>query len=267
MINLGIIGFGKMAKGLLTGFLKTEWVNAKGVCIYEKDPNRVQYAQQEYGFFSISLQELCEKSQVIMVCVKPQNIQDLLLEVKKYQTNNPFWISILAGTTIDTYQRMLGQEIQIMRVMPNMGAVIQESMSALTFSETVTSDNKQIGEALFSSVGQMIEVEEKVLDIVTGISGSGPGFLARIAHDIAQVGEKLGLTYAQSLQCISQTMVGTGKLLLKEDPKELMAAITSPKGTTEAGFDAFDASSLDADIQSVILSAVNRAKALSKGAS
>ena len=148
--------------------------------------------------------------------------------------------------------------------MPNTPCMIQSGMTGITFNNHVDAEKQDWITRLFSTMGQVSIVSESELDIVTGISGSGPAFLYEIADIIAEVGREQGLNDELSLKLIAQTMVGAGQLLLEsaKSPNELINEVCSPGGTTITGLTAFRESRAKDGIRTMVSAAIERARAL-----
>jgi pyrroline-5-carboxylate reductase len=146
-----------------------------------------------------------------------------------------------------------------------MPCLIQAGMTGISYNDATLPDQKEWVQALFSSLGDVAVVPETDIDIITGISGSGPGFLYEIAYSIAQVGKSHGLSDELSLKLIAQTMIGSGKMLLTSNkgPHTLIKEVCSPGGTTITGLTAFRQSNAHEGIQAMVNAAIRRAKELS----
>jgi len=264
--QLGFVGFGKMAEALWQGFLGAGLVDTEHVSFTETLESRRDYITEKYKLKSLSLNELTQACDVILFCVKPQQIREILEEILVPSGKKIFFLSILAGVPIAFFTRYLGDSTAFLRVMPNTPVVTGHGMTALTFNSEVNPSDRELARALFSSVGQVLELEESTLDAVTGISGSGPAFLYRLADAIAQVGENEGLSYQQAMQLVAQTFIGSGAMLLEsgETSDDLISAVASPQGTTEAGLSVMDASKIRLEIRSVFQKAIDRSKEITK---
>jgi pyrroline-5-carboxylate reductase len=265
--QVGFIGFGKMAQALWKGISANKLVAPEDVYIFEKNKDVERNALQTWGVKTGSLQTISEHCNIILFCIKPQQLSDLMGQFPDANLDNICFVSILAGTTAQTFESHLGENIQLVRVMPNTPALVGEGMSALYFNAQVNSTYKAFVTHIFEGLGKAIQVKNETdLDVVTGISGSGPAFIYRIAKAIADCGENQGLGYEDALVLISQTLVGAGKMLLESgrSPQELISDVSSPNGTTVAGLSSFDQTQIDNDIQNVIMSAINRSRELSK---
>jgi pyrroline-5-carboxylate reductase len=254
--SIAFIGFGKMAEGIYRGLLSSSLV--EDVVFVEQLESRRKEIVNEFGLRAIKLTDVINFS-IIIVCIKPQQIKELL-EGFKNSAHSSLWISILAGTPLSTYENYLGKGAACIRVMPNLAVTVCEGMSALACSRGVSESQKEDAVTIFSSVGRALFVPEEWLDIVTGISGSGPAFCYHLADAIAKVGEEKGMDYKTALVLIAQTMVGAGKMLLESNKKPLMLSkeVTSPGGTTAAGLEIFEKSNIGEKLQEVILAAIHR---------
>ena len=265
--TLGFVGMGKMAAAMLEGIVASGLFLPSQIGFYELNAARRDEISASSKIIFYDVEALIAQSDILLFCVKPQNIRELLASFPKIDLSQKLLISILAGTPIAVFEQQLGTHVQVLRVMPNTPALLQAGMSALTFNANVSPEFRKTGYAVFNCLGRSVEVDESDMDVVTGISGSGPAFLYRLAHDIAKTGEQEGVDYTKSLTLIAQTMIGAGRMLLdsQKTPLELISDVSSPNGTTVAGLQAFDQSRIDTDIQSVILAAVHRSRELSKG--
>ena len=264
--KFGILGFGKMGQAIWKGIQKKDLIKTEHVSICETSSQTHPLIQQLLGTAPVSLQELIETSNICLVCIKPQHIKELLNEIKSFNYKQTKFISILAGTPISCFQDYLGTSTEIIRVMPNTPTLVNEGMSVLSKSNTVSDAFMSFCVHLFEGIGKVDIVDEQCLDIVTGISGSGPAFFYHIARSMALTGEEKGLSQEQSLRLVAQTMIGAGKMLLESgsSPEDLIKAVSSPGGTTLAGLDVLYKSSVDKDLKQVILAAYKRSKELSE---
>ncbi|RAP34325.1 pyrroline-5-carboxylate reductase [Candidatus Marinamargulisbacteria bacterium SCGC AG-439-L15] len=263
--KLGFIGFGKMAEAIYQGISQRSLVSDERICFSEHNESRTSQVASSLGIKSLSIEELVQSSDIVLLCVKPQQVQEVLSQFPKQLYATTCVVSILAGTPVRTLSDILGADAQVCRAMPNTPLLLGEGMTALYRGHTVSDDNWTAVCDVFSTAGQVVDVDdESLLDVVTGVSGSGPAFLYRLASDIAELGTKEGLSNELSLQLIAQTMVGAGKMLLGsgKSPETLIQDVSSPNGTTVAGLDQFDKTQLSLDMQSVVQASIDRAREL-----
>lgn len=254
-----------MAETLLSSWLKTKEIMPSQVFFIRRDSDKQKETSRKYGISGTSLRHLVEMCDVILFCVRPQNIQEVIAEFPKdIDLSFKFFISLLAGTKLAYFQKEIGKHIQIMRVMPNLPSKIGEGMNVLTFGKDIDPDYIQLGKKLFNSLGEIEKIPEKAMDVVTALSGSGPAFIASLLHTMANFGKEEGLSYEKALKIACQTLIGTAKLVqINQNPEQLIREIVVPGGTTEAGFNAMKESHLLQHFTQVFKAAVLRAKSLS----
>ena len=260
LTSLAFFGFGKMAEGIYLGLKTKGLLDSCQLGFIEANSERKKQIEQSYCLDCITINEL-SKFSTVLLCVKPQNIQEIIDSLKN--TSTTLWISILAGTPLSSFEKLYAPCV---RVMPNLAVTLGEGMSAIACNSMVSKEQENLSMAIFRAVGKVVLVPEEWLDIVTGISGSGPAFMYRLAQAISQVGVQFGMDEKTALTLIAQTMVGAGKMLLNQEksPQELVSDVTSPGGTTAAGLAVFDNSNIVNQIQTVIEAAITRSIELKK---
>ncbi|MBT5856223.1 pyrroline-5-carboxylate reductase [bacterium] len=261
-MRVGFIGFGKMAEAMYQGMQVAElWESA---CVVEHSEQRLVDIKQSYGLEGVTLQDCVASSDVVFFCVKPQQIDGILDQCKDVAPQDKMWVSILAGTPISVFENA-NADMAVCRVMPNTPALVGEGMLAWVANSAVTDTQKKWLSDIFSACGESMEfAEESAMDVVTGISGSGPAFLYQLADAIASEGVAQGLDYDQALGLISQTMIGAGLMMQASErsPKELISDVSSPNGTTVAGLTKMSDTSITEDIKAVVRAAIDRSRAL-----
>ena len=260
-MTIGFIGFGKMAEALWEGF-KSTYSKA-----YAFDPSPArQIEAQALGIQVVTtIPDIMEQSTQIFLCIKPQSLPDIATQVVPLKSNQEL-ISILAGIRITTLQDAFGTKGSIVRVMPNTPCMVGAGMSALTFSDRTSDAQKNRLLDMFRLTGDAIEVPESWMDAVTGISGSGPAFMYRLAESAIDAGARYGMPTETAIRLFANTLIGAGTMMLKRDksPAELVKEVTSPNGTTMAGLTEFDHHQIDQRFSDVILKAINRSEELSQ---
>ena len=259
-LTLGFIGFGKMAEALWNG--AKPQLAPDGHCVFEINGSR-QTVATDLGLTVTSVEALSQHATVIILCIKPQNLADL--PVIDLGTHRPIIVSILAGTPIEAIAEKF-PGLPIARVMPNTPCMVGEGMSAITFSDNV-SDKQAIDiQTLFRATGDVVVVPESWMDMITGISGSGPAFLYRLFGSAISAAATQGIPESIAIQLFAQTLIGAGRMVQKsgKSPNQLAADVTSPGGTTLAGLTEFDRLEIDQHFTDVILKAAYRSKELSE---
>lgn len=209
--------------------------------------------------------EAAQQSDVLLLAVKPQKIKEVLLEMGESCTGKLI-ISVAAGVTMNSIAQQLGRQDQkIVRVMPNLGARVGESMSVWVANEFVTDEDKRIVEEILGAVGKSIEVKsEDLIDAATAISGSGPAYFFYFVEQLTQMGQQFGFSEDMARLLAEQTLIGAAKVLGSSDKTahELRLAVTSQGGTTFAATERFRREKLDRRFQKGVRDAKRRAQQL-----
>lgn len=259
----GFIGFGNMAKAIWAGMKKNGMFEESDILICEKNDALNTAISNEFNIKTDTIQAIAASCHFIILAIKPQQLSDVLTSLPRLNTSQCI-ISILAGISIDTITQLTHPSQAICRVMPNTPALVGKGMSACAFHHVLASDRSQIL-SIFSHLGKCIEVNERQLDIITAISGSGPAFFYTMANDIMATGMAYGLSEEDARLLISQTMIGAGQMLQTQtdSPETLAKNVTSKGGTTEAGLRQY---TLTEGLHQMITAAYKRSVELSKGA-
>lgn len=226
------------------------------------------HSAAEHNAFS-SPKELPQDFQpdVVVFAIKPQIAVSVLPYYKRFSTAKTFFVSIMAGISVEKMQQLLGNEAMIIRAMPNLPVLVREGATGIYSSVILDAKTKQSITGVFSGVGCVVWVEsENLLNNVTAISGSGPAYFFRLVEAMAKAGERLGLPKNIASQLAEQTLVGAGALLAasQESATHLRTRVTSPGGTTAAALEALDADDALGNLAyQAVSSAVRRAEELS----
>mgnify|MGYP005625455519 CR=1 FL=1 len=258
---IGFIGSGNMGTALMKGLIQSSLFSEDQLFAYDKDEKALKRVFDLFGLNCCkSNSELTRKCSIILFCVKPQNMRDVLQEVKDEINENHLLISIAAGITIEMICSMVGERIPVIRVMPNTPALIQKGISALSSAKNVSLEHMRLAAKIFGAVGDTVEVEESMMDAVTALSGSGPGYVFRIMESMVEEGIGLGLNRDTSERLVIQTFLGAASLAKDSDftLAGLRKMVTSRGGTTAAGLDMFDQMGLDVMIHKAIEAAYRR---------
>ena len=175
--------------------------------------------------------ELVKESEIIFIATKPNQVENVLYEIKEYITPEKLVVSIAAGVTLDKIENIL-DDARIVRVMPNTPALVKLGMFGICAGKYSSNEDVKFVENLLSNIGRCIIVSEPQMDIVTAISGSGPAFFYQIIEDIARAGERLGLDYEKSLILATQTALGSAKMIFNrgETPVQTLIDNVATKG-------------------------------------
>ncbi len=265
MTTIGILGAGKIGEALLAGVLAAGRP-AESLMFTERYPARVAELTQKYGVRGVETEEAARVADVLVVAVKPQDIEPLLVSLAGSITPGTLVVSLAAGLPTSLYERHLPEGTAVVRVMPNTPMLVGEAMSAISPGSHATGEHLQLVEDLLSSVGKVVRVPESQQDAVTALSGSGPAYFFFLVEAMIDAGILLGLPRDVSTTLIIQSAVGAATMLRDsgEHPVALREAVTSPGGTTIAAIRELENHGVRAALLSAIEAASLRSAALGK---
>jgi pyrroline-5-carboxylate reductase len=266
MTQLGFVGAGNMARAIGAGLVRSR--AAYGLAASDTDPGQKERFRAETGGTAMPDNlSLVEQSEVILLAVKPQVMAEVLAEIAPAIRSSHLVISIAAGIPLATLSRALGAATRTVRVMPNMPALIGKGMSVLVGGARATREDLVTTEKLFAGIGEVVVIgDEALMDAVTAVSGSGPGFLFAFAESLIDAAQDAGLSAELAVTLVEQTLYGAATLLRQtpEPAAKLRAMVSSPGGTTLAGLDALAAGHFAETIRSAIRAATRRSRELSQ---
>lgn len=259
---IGFIGGGNMAEAMIKGITRS---GKKDIMVSELRAERRVYLESTYNVRATpDNKEVVKNCDIIILAVKPQNMDDVTVEIAGLITPGKLIISIAAGITLSYLSARL-KTSQLIRVMPNTPALVQEGMSVLSLCECFEDKQMALVRGIFMSIGKVLVLPEKYMDAVTAVSGSGPAFIALFVEKMADAGVKAGLGKDNAYELAVQTLIGTAKLLeTGMPPDKLREMVTSPGGTTAAGLKVFEDKGFSDLMSAVIEAAANRSKELGR---
>ena len=262
--GLVLLGCGKMGSAMLAGWLK-DGLPAASVWVIDPMPS-----DWVMGLGVQVNAPLPESPAIVLVAVKPQIMGDALPGLVALGGGGTLFVSVAAGTSIATYQDILGPATPIVRAMPNTPAAVGRGITALVGNAAASQADMDLGEALLSAVGQVVRLEDEAqMDAVTGVSGSGPAYVFHLIETLAKAGEAQGLPGALALQLARATVAGAGVLAEEagESPAQLRVNVTSPNGTTEAALKVLmdEDDGFPALLRRAVKAATDRSRELSGG--
>ena len=263
-MKIGLIGIGKMGSALLEGLLQSQLCAAEEVSVFDKEKSAVAACLKKNPIHAAtSNAEVIERSDAVLLCVKPQDCQ-AVLEPLPPSLPGRLLISIAAGIPIRALDRWTSSKHRIARVMPNTPALVGKGVSAFVLSPSASSEDRALTQRILESVGLAFEVTESQLDAVTGLSGSGPAYIFAIIEALADGGVLEGLPKALALKLATQTLAGAAELVQQTGlhPAQLKDQVTSPGGTTIAGLYALEKAGLRAALMDAVSAATARSKSL-----
>ncbi len=262
--GIGIIGGGQMAEALIKGFLERQLFSSENIWVSEPILERREYLMRNYSVkVTPSNCEVVENQELILLAVKPQVMVEVLEEIKfKIDPEKHLIITIAAGLPISFYEKRLPLKTRLIRVMPNTCALVHKSISAVAKGTFAQEEDLNLVEELFLAIGEVVKVEEKYIDAVTALSGSGPAYVALFLEALIDGGVRVGLPRPLSEKLALFTLEGTVFLMktLQKNPYEIKAMVTSPGGTTISALEVF----YKEGFSGIIISAINKAFERSK---
>ncbi|WP_353683762.1 pyrroline-5-carboxylate reductase [Thermodesulfovibrio sp. 3907-1M] len=258
---IGFIGGGNMAEALIRGLVKE---GKKNIIVSEPIAERRRYLENCYGVKTTpSNQEVVNLSNIIVLAVKPQNMKEVLEEIKDTVSEKHTVVSIAAGIPIEFIQKYLKTD-KLIRAMPNLAATVGEAITVLALCECLEMKIIAPVRDIFMSVGKVITLPEQYMNLVTALSGSGPGFFCYIVEQFIDVATELGFAEDIAKELVVQTFIGTAKLLDSGlPPDKIRQKVTSPAGTTEAGLKVLSQGALREILFKTVQEAAKRAEELS----
>jgi len=266
-IELGFIGAGNMAGALIKGLLTSGVYGRESLIIFDRNEAVLKERADTHAIRPAgSNREVVRESPVVVLSVKPQNIPEVLEEIRPEVRDGHLFISIAAGIPLSLIRDTLSRDIPMVRVMPNTPALVLQGMSALAPNEIAGPGHLALAAKIFDAVGQTVVVAESMMDAVTALSGSGPGYLFRMMECLVDAGVGVGLDREIAKRLVVQTFVGAARLAQEsKDPlSRLREMVTSPGGTTEAGLAAFNGMGLEETICKAIRAAYERSLELGR---
>jgi pyrroline-5-carboxylate reductase len=265
--KLGFIGAGNMATALVKGLITSGRYHSNQLMASDKDEEMLRKISEQFGLKGhASNGDLVREGQIIVLAVKPQSMKEVLEDVKEEIRDDHLIISIAAGIPLKMIHSIIRREIPLIRVMPNTPALIQKGISALAPGKRATSEHMEIARGIFDAVGETVIVNEEMMDAVTALSGSGPGYFFRIMECFVEAGEQLGFDRETALLLVIQTVLGAAQLANESEKSlsELREMVTSPGGTTEAALAVFEKKGLEGLIGEAVKVACDRGVELGK---
>ncbi len=233
-MKLAIIGLGKMGTTLLQGMINSGLYQPKEIVACDLYLEDIDSNDEYFGIQTMKDNiEAVKLADTVILAVKPQVIPKVASKIAEY-TANKLIISIAAGLTLENLSKQLADSARIVRTMPNMPALVGEGAAAFTSGSDITADDRKIVKDILQSVGEVVEVEEKLMDAVTGLCGSGPAYIYMIIEAMADGGVLMGLPRYMAQKLAAQTVLGSAKMVMEtgKHPGELKDAVASPGGTT-----------------------------------
>ena len=256
--SVGFVGAGNMGEALIKGLLAANLVPAEAIHATDVRLERVKELNRQYGIQVASDNaELIRHADIVILAVKPQIMDAVLTEIAPAVTRRKLLISIAAGVSTAKIRAVLRKDARLIRVMPNTPALVLEGVTAVAKAEGLEADDLETAGEIFSAVGRVVVLGEELMDAVTGLSGSGPAYIAVVIESLADGGVRMGLDRITAMTLATQTVLGAAALLRETGlhPGAVKDMVCSPGGTSIAGIAALE----EGGIRTTFIKAVERA--------
>ena len=268
--KIGFIGGGKMGEALINGILRAGLSSSDKIMVSDVDKKRLQILEKEAGIKTTQdNKKITSDSDIIILAVKPNMMGSVLDELNSEITSKHLIISIAAGIPLSFIESSLNKGCRAIRVMPNTPCLVGETAAGYVLGKKATrNDGKLVGQ-LLDAVGKSFLLDEKYLDAVTGLSGSGPAFIYVVIEALADGGIKMGLPRDVAITLAAQTAFGAAKMVLESGTHigHLRDSVASPGGTTIEGLHALEKGGIRNALIDAVEAATKKSKSLGKALS
>lgn len=266
--KIGFVGAGRMATALARGFLQQGILTPQQLLACDVSAEaRENFRLNTQTACETQTEPVIQQADLLFVAVKPQVLEEVAPQIAQEAREGQVVISILAGVPLSRLYALLGRNRKIVRVMPNTPCLVGAGATAMTCGDHVTPEEQEWVRKLLATVGICLDVPERLMDAVTGLSGSGPAFVFQILEAMSDGGVLMGLPRETATTLAAQTLLGSAQMYLETQthPGALKDAVTSPGGTTIAGIAALEKGGLRSSLIEAITAATQRSQELGKG--
>jgi pyrroline-5-carboxylate reductase len=264
-LQIAFVGAGNMAEALIAGLLHAQLVRPAQLVASDIVPSRLDWLKRTYGVTTTgSNRDAIASAHLIVLAVEPQTLDEVLADIAPVVDPGILIVSVAAGFPIARIVRHLRGVTRIVRAMPNTPSIIREGVTAMAYDAGLSEEDLAIARELFSAIGTVVVVAERSMDVVTGLSGSGPAYVFVMIEALADGGVKMGLPRETAQLLAAQTVAGAARLVVEsqEHPGVLKDRVTSPGGTTMAGLYELERGRFRATVISAVEAASRRSTEL-----
>jgi len=264
MKKIGFIGIGMMAEAIIGGMIKSGW-NPENIWGSDPSKERQAYMKDKFGI------NVCTENQTVMVntdaqvlAVKPQYFNNVLPDILPLVTHDSRIFSIMAGITTERIEQALKVNAHVVRIMPNTPALVGLGTTAVCAGRYADENDLALAHDIFSAVGSVTEVEERLINAVSGVSGSGPAYVYVMIQALADGGVRMGLSRQLALKLAAETVRGAAQMVLEsgDHPEALKDKVCSPGGTTIEGIYALEKAGFRQALMEAVAVATQKASQL-----
>lgn len=265
-LKISFYGAGSMAEAIVRGLINQKLTKPEQISMLNRqNADRLNELTERYGIQTVlsgsTNEQFIQDADIIFLAMKPKDAVSAISSIKHLISDKQLIVSVIAGLSIASMERVLGRSAAIVRTMPNTSSTIGLGVTGISYSDTVTEEQRLLAETMFASIGINAVVEESLQDSIVGVSGSGPAYVYFFMEAMMEAAEKLGLPADQAKELIVQTVLGAAEMVRTtgEEPAELRRKVTSPNGTTQAAIESMTASGLTEAVVRGMLRSAERA--------
>ena len=265
--KISFIGAGHMASAILQGIRQGGLVTGDRVMVSAPSARNRDRLAADFGVRATGdNREAAAFGRILVLAVKPHILEGLIEEIRDVLAEDTLLISLAAGKSLAALQAAFGRPVRLIRVMPNTPAMVGEAMSALTASDMVPQEDRDLVLEVFESLGRAEWVSEALMDAVTGLCGSSPAYVYMMIEAMADAGLAAGLPRSQAYRFAAQAVLGSAKMVLETGltPGQLKDQVTSPAGTTIAGLRVLEEGGFRGLVMDGVLAAVEKSKEMGR---
>ena len=263
-MKIGFVGAGNMGQSILKGLINSG-ISQNDLVAITKTADSSKKIATDFKVHASNKIEDIKDCDVVFIGVKPQNINEVLPEIKKSLKDNALLISLAVGIKTENLEKSFENKVKVIRAMPNTPALVGKGITGLAKGKNATDVDLEIAQKLFSSVGKVVVVDENLIDVVAAASGSGPAYYFYVTEAITQAAIELGLSKEIAEVLVNNTFIGSAQLFenSSETVSELRNKVTSPKGTTLAALETLDQNNFKEIWKQALQAAIKRAQEIS----
>ncbi len=266
--NIGMIGTGNMGSAILRGIVEADYIRPDRILAFDVSSQRLHELREDIPgiLTALDCREVAQKSDLIMIAVKPIYVSDVLADIKPY-LNGKAVLSIAAGWTVDMLNRALeGSGATVLRVMPNTPALVGEGMTALCKETSFSDEDFEFAKGIFDAVGKTKVLPERLFDGVVAISGSSPAYVYMMIEAMADAGVKEGLPRTYAYEMAAQSVLGSALMVLSSGthPAALKDAVCSPGGTTIEAVEELERKGFRAAVMDAMAACARKSREMSR---
>lgn len=262
--RIGFLGAGSIVEAMLSGILKKGLLSPDRITITNRNnQDRLDLLSETYGVHAtLDKWDVIRSADILILAIKPKDAGEALRDFCGAVRPGQLIISVIAGVSTSLISEWLDVDCPIIRTMPNTSSAVGLSATGLAANRHVSEEQLQLATRLFEAIGSVYPVAEEELDIVTGLSGSGPAYIYYLVEAMMGAGATAGLSREMARQLTLQTVIGAAQMLLdtREEPALLRKKVTSPGGTTQAGLEVLESYQFQQAVTSAILRATERSR-------